>query len=100
MKRWLLGTQQGAVTQQHLDYYLDEFTFRFNRRRSGNRGKLFYRPAQHAAAILNIEQDGIRAHGAGQRHGLIAGGGFAFDDAGVCGAPAVRPLSGAAEGIV
>jgi len=41
LKRWLMGTHQGAVTLEHLDYYLDEFTFRFNRRRSGNRGKLF-----------------------------------------------------------
>lgn len=51
LKRWLMGTHQGAVTIEHLDYYLDEFTFRFNRRRSGNRGKLFYRLAQQAVAI-------------------------------------------------
>src|SRR5437879_1802445 len=51
LKRWLLGTHQGAVSLEHLDYYLDEFTFRFNRRRSSNRGKLFYRLAQQAVAI-------------------------------------------------
>jgi transposase-like protein len=51
LKRWLMGTHQGAVTQEHLDYYLDEFTFRFNRRRSANRGKLFFRLAQQAVAI-------------------------------------------------
>ena len=51
LKRWLMGTHQGAVTQEHLEYYLDEFTFRFNRRRSGSRGKLFYRLAQQAVAI-------------------------------------------------
>jgi hypothetical protein len=39
------------VTQEHLDYYLDEFTFRFNRRRSANRGRLFYPLAQQAVAI-------------------------------------------------
>src|SRR4051794_18493562 len=39
VKRWLMGTHQGAVAQEHLDYYLDEFTFRFNRRRSANRDK-------------------------------------------------------------
>lgn len=50
LKRWLLGTHQGAVGNQHLDYYLDEFTFRFNRRRSGSRGLLFYRLLQQAAA--------------------------------------------------
>ena len=48
LKRWLLGTHQGAVSHKHLDYYLDEFTFRFNRRRSNSRGKLFFRLAQQA----------------------------------------------------
>ena len=43
LKRWLTGTHQGAVRPSHLDYYLDEFTFRFNRRTSQSRGKLFYR---------------------------------------------------------
>ncbi len=43
VKRWLLGTHQGNVGHAHLDYYLDEFTFRFNRRNSKSRGKLFYR---------------------------------------------------------
>lgn len=51
LKRWLLGTHQGAVEVSHLDYYLDEFTFRFNRRRSRSRGKLFYRLVQQAAAV-------------------------------------------------
>jgi len=51
LKRWLMGTHQGAVSHKHLDYYLDEFTFRFNRRKSKNRGKLFYRLAQHAVSI-------------------------------------------------
>jgi transposase-like protein len=48
LKRWLLGTHQGAVSPEHLDYYLDEFTFRFNRRRSRHRGKLFFRLLQQA----------------------------------------------------
>jgi transposase-like protein len=48
LKRWLLGTHQGAVASQHLPYYLDEFTFRFNRRRSKSRGKLFFRLMQQA----------------------------------------------------
>src|SRR5208337_4861124 len=38
LKRWLLGTHQGGVQHVHLDYYLDEFAFRFNRRRSKTRG--------------------------------------------------------------
>lgn len=51
LKRWLLGTHQGAIAQEHLDYYLDEFTFRFNRRTSSSRGKLFYRLAQQAVQV-------------------------------------------------
>jgi len=51
LKRWLVGTHQGAVSLQHLDYYLDEFTFRFNRRKSRSRGKLFYRLLQQAVAV-------------------------------------------------
>ena len=58
LKRWLLGTHQGAVRSSHLDYYLDEFTFRFNRRTSGSRGLLFYRlvdQAVHLSPILTRE---------------------------------------------
>jgi transposase-like protein len=51
LKRWLLGTHQGAVSSQHLDYYLDEFTFRFNRRRARARGLLFYRLLQQAVNV-------------------------------------------------
>jgi transposase-like protein len=51
LKRWLLGTHQGAIGHEHLDYYLDEFVFRFNRRTSSSRGKLFYRLAQQAVAV-------------------------------------------------
>jgi transposase-like protein len=50
LKRWLIGTHQGGVQQHHLDYYLDEFTFRFNRRSSQARGLLFYRLVQQSAA--------------------------------------------------
>jgi transposase-like protein len=49
LDRWLLGIHQGAVAGKHLDYYLDEFTFRFNRRKSRSRGMLFYRLLQQAA---------------------------------------------------
>ena len=51
LKRWLLGTHQGAVSAGHLDYYLDEFTFRFNRRTSRSRGKLFYRLLQQTVQV-------------------------------------------------
>ena len=48
LKRWLLGTHQGSVTAAHLDAYLNEFAFRFNRRHSRRRGLLFLRLLQHA----------------------------------------------------
>ncbi|MGO9547852.1 MAG: transposase, partial [Rhodomicrobium sp.] len=41
LKRWWLGTHQGAISHEHLAYYLDEFSFRFNRRPSRSRGTLF-----------------------------------------------------------
>jgi transposase-like protein len=55
LKRWLLGTYQGAVKSSHLDYYLDEFTFRFNRRTSRARGKLFYRLLQQALTVKPVK---------------------------------------------
>ncbi len=61
LKRWLGGTHQGAVRSSHLDYYLDEFTFRFNRRTSRSRGKLFYRLMQQAVAIGPVTGDDVRA---------------------------------------
>ena len=51
LKRWLLGTHHGAVTPNHLQAYLDEFAFRFNRRLSTHRGMLFYRLMQQAVTI-------------------------------------------------
>lgn len=51
LKRWLLGTHQGRVDRAHLPYYLDEFTFRFNRRTSSHRGLLFYRLLQQAVVV-------------------------------------------------
>jgi hypothetical protein len=48
LKRWLLGTHQGGVRDRQLDFYLDEFVFRFNRRHSASRGLLFYRLLEQA----------------------------------------------------
>ena len=56
LKRWLLGTHHGAIANAYLDYYLDEFTFRFNRRTSQSRGKLFYRLMQQAVQIEPVPQ--------------------------------------------
>lgn len=62
LKRWLLGTHQGAIQAEYLDYYLDEFTFRFNRRTSHFRGKLFYRLVQQAAQIDPLTFDALCDH--------------------------------------
>jgi len=51
LKRWVMGTLQGSVSDQHMPYYLDEYTFRFNRRTSESRGKLFYRLVEQAVEI-------------------------------------------------
>lgn len=51
LKRWLLGTHQGAISHSQLERYLDEFTFRFNRRKSASRGKLFYRLVQQTLQV-------------------------------------------------
>ena len=61
LKRWLLGTYQGAVRPTHLAYYLDEFTFRFNRRTSRQRGKLFYRLVQQALMVDPVEENELKA---------------------------------------
>ena len=59
LKRWLLGTHQGAVAPDHLDFYLDEYTFRFNRRAANSRGLLFYRLLQQAVAIGPVRHQQI-----------------------------------------
>ena len=65
LKRWLLGTHQGAVSPAHLDYYLDEFTFRFNRRTSRHRGKLFFRLLQQAVAVDPVPYKAMVKHARG-----------------------------------
>jgi transposase-like protein len=60
-KRWLLGTHQGAIATDYLQDYLDEFTFRFNRRNSASRGKLFYRLVQQAVKVSPSTFDSITA---------------------------------------
>jgi len=70
LKRWILGTHHGAVSPDHLDYYLDEFTFRFNRRSSRSRGKLFYRLLQNAMAVEPVAYKDIikNVRGSGGRN--------------------------------
>jgi transposase-like protein len=60
--RWLLGTHQGAVQPAQLDYYLDEFVFRFNRRTSLSRGMLFYRLLEQAVVTPPVTYEQIVAH--------------------------------------
>ena len=51
LKRWLLGTHQGAVEPNYLQAYVDEYVFRFNRRTAAKRGLLFYRLLENAIAV-------------------------------------------------
>ena len=60
LKRWLLGTLQGSCSREHFDYYLDEYCFRFNRRKSKSRGMLFYRLLQNAVQIETSTYDDIK----------------------------------------
>jgi transposase-like protein len=66
LKRWLTGTLHYAVSQEHLACYLDEYTFRFNRRKSKSRGLLFYRLLQQAVetephALKELRQSTVEA---------------------------------------
>lgn len=67
LKRWLLGTHQGAVSDEHLGYYLDEFTFRFNRRTSKHRGKLFHRLLEQAVAVDPVPYRVMIKHARGRK---------------------------------
>lgn len=59
VKRWILGTHHGSVQPEHLDAYLDEFVFRFNRRTSGSRGMLFYRLLQQAVTTAPVTYEDV-----------------------------------------
>jgi transposase-like protein len=68
LKRWLLGTLQGGIAEEHLPYYLDEFTFRFNRRASKARGLLFYRLLSQAVRTPHVHTDALgQGTGRGRR---------------------------------
>ncbi len=59
LKRWLLGTHQGSFHPDHLDNYLDEYTFRFNRRASRSRGLLFYRLLEQSVVTAPVTYEDI-----------------------------------------
>ena len=61
MTRWVLGTHQGGIQVSHLDYYLDEYTFRFNRRTSHSRGVLFRRVVEYAVQVGPLRESDLRA---------------------------------------
>ena len=67
LKRWILGTHQGSVSVEHLQSYLEEFTFRFNRRTSRSRGFVFYRLLEQAVNTGPIIEPEI-AHGFDWQH--------------------------------
>jgi len=71
LKRWILGAHQGSASAKHLDYYLDEYSFRFNRRKSKARGLLFYRLLQQAVVAPSVTYKEMVAQGppAGRRAG-------------------------------
>ena len=62
LKHWLMGTHQGGIAQEHLEDYLNEFTFRFNRRTSASRGKLFYRLAQQSVQVAPVPFKALAYH--------------------------------------
>ncbi len=62
LKRWILGTHQGAIVPAHLQSYLEEFTFRFNRRTSGSRGLVFRRLLEQAVITKPITETDV-THG-------------------------------------
>ena len=67
-KQWLLGTFQGAASNDHLNYYLDEYTFRFNRRSSMSCGLLFYRLLEQAVQTGHTPTHALfQGTGRGQR---------------------------------
>ena len=56
LKRWILGTHQGSITLDHLQSYLEEFTFRFNRRTSRSRGLVFRRLLEQAVVTAPVTE--------------------------------------------
>ncbi len=62
LKRWILGTHQGSVDPEHLQSYLEEFTFRFNRRTSRSRGLVFRRLLEQSVVTEPITETDV-THG-------------------------------------
>lgn len=67
LKRWILGTHQGSVANVHLQSYLEEFSFRFNRRTSRSRGLVFRRLLEQAVVTNPITESDV-THGYDWKH--------------------------------
>jgi transposase-like protein len=91
LKRWLLGTHQGAVQATHLQAYLNEFAFRFNRRRSRARGLLFYRLLDQAAVAEPITYRQLLVEPGAKRRNTTAPTGARRNPSSLALPPAERP---------
>jgi hypothetical protein len=60
LRRWLLGRHHGGLRRHRLEFYLDEFVFRFNRRTPRSRGNLFLRLLEQGCQIAPVEGQPIR----------------------------------------
>jgi transposase-like protein len=69
LKRWIMGTHQGSVVPEHLQSYLEEFTFRFNRRKSRSRGLLFYRLMEQSVATKPVTFEDVTLGYDWENHG-------------------------------
>lgn len=90
-KRWLLGTHQGAVEADHLQAYLNEFCFRFNRRHSRARGLLFYRLMELAVGTPPLTYRHLVVNPQPKRRRPIAPQGARSKPASLALPPAGRP---------
>jgi hypothetical protein len=61
LKRWLIGTYQGGIHRKYLEFYLDEYVFRFNRRSSSSRGKLFRRLIEQSVITAPITRQTLKS---------------------------------------
>jgi transposase-like protein len=70
LKRWILGTHQGSITPDHLQSYLEEFTFRFNRRNARERGLVFRRLLEQATVTAPVTEADV-IYGYGWEHKVL-----------------------------
>lgn len=59
LKRWLRGTHHGAVSSKHLQSYLDEHVFRYNRRKTNGIGRLVARCLENMVQVSRLTRDAL-----------------------------------------